>query len=112
MSSIRVQKVEELLRELVSNLIREQVPEEHGMITVTDTEVTADLKSATIFVALMNKTDEQKVISVLNKLAPDFQRELGKSLALRYTPRLIFKIDVGDEKIGRIEEILKDINEK
>lgn len=110
MSSIRVQKVEALLREQLSVLIRENLSEKFGMITVTSVAAAADFKQATVFIVLTDRDQEYKVLPALAQKTPAFQRVLGKALTMRNTPRLVFKIDQSETKINRLEELLKEIN--
>lgn len=109
--NIRIRQVEELIREQIAFLIQAEIPEEMGMVTVTDTEVTADLKQAKVFITLVEKKHEQEVLQVLNKKSSFFQSMLGEKLAMRYTPRLSFLIDNSEGKINRIEELLGEIKE-
>ena len=108
--SIRVQKVGELLREQVSELIRRNLPEEMGIITITNVEVANDLKQAKIYITLIDNSQAQKVLQVLTEKTPDFRHFLGKTLEMRYTPRLVFKLDESKDKIDRIEALLKEID--
>lgn len=110
MSSIRVQKVEELLKQQVSVLLRENLAEEFGIITVTDAEVTPDLKQAKIYLALINKDKEEQVLKILVKKTPDFHYILSKRLEMRYMPRLTFLIDKSENKVDRVEALLKEID--
>jgi len=110
MSSIRIQKVEELLRAQLSILIRQNLPEEFGIITVTNVAVTADLKQAQVHIVLVDKDQEKKVLTYLSQKTPIFQHTLGRTLSLRYTPRLNFNIDRSESKANRVEELLKEID--
>ena len=106
---IRVQKVEELLKQQISILIREKLPEGLGMVTVTDVQTPPDFKLATVFIALIPDDKEREVLAALAKLTPELQHTLGKQLKMRNTPKLIFKIDRSREEIDKVEEILKEI---
>lgn len=108
--SIRVQKVEELLREQVSVLIRDNLAEELGIVTVTDVTITSDLKQATVFIALVNKEAEKRVLKALIDKTPAFQHHLGRILKMRSTPRLTFKIDQSETKVDRVEALLEEVD--
>lgn len=110
MSSIRVQKVEALLKQQVSVLIRENLGEEFGIVTVTDVEVTPDLLQAKIYIALVDKDKEDKILKVLVKKTPSFHYYIGKHLEMRCTPRLTFTIDKSENKVDRVEALLKEID--
>lgn len=108
--SIRVQKVEELLKQQVSILIRENLPEELGIVTVTDAEATSDLKQAKVYIVLVDKSKEEQVLKALTAKTADFHHFLGKTLKMRYTPRLTFKLDASKDKIDRVEALLQEID--
>lgn len=91
-------------------LIRENLPEELGIVTVTDTAVTPDFKQAKIYITLINKDTKKQVLEKLVKKTPDFQHFLGKNLKMRSTPRLTFVIDESEGKVDRVEELLKRLN--
>jgi len=110
MSVVRVRQVEELLREQVSKLIQEKLSEDLGMVTVTDVAVTPDFKLAKIYIVLLDRDQEKIVLQALQNEAHGFQHTLGKTLALRYTPKLEFAIDKSENKIDRVEELLQEIN--
>ena len=105
----RVQKVAELLKQQLAEMTKETLPEDLGMVTVTDVDVSADLKKATVFISCLDKTCESDVFKKLELKAKEYQHILGRKLKMKFTPKLAFKIDAGLEKIGRIEEILNDI---
>lgn len=109
--SRRLERVRELVKQEVAKRIIEVLPENLGVVTLQDAEVSEDIKNAEIYVSCLNRESEKEVLRILSDHAKEFQHELGKTLEMRYTPRLEFKIDHGLDKINRIEEILKDIKQ-
>jgi len=105
----RVQRVAKLLKQQLAIMVRVTLPEEVGIVTVTDVEVSSDIKNATVFISCFDKTYEKEVKKHLEENSKEFQRILGKNFQMRYTPKLNFKIDQGLEKINRVEELLKEI---
>ena len=109
--SVRVQKVEELLKQQISELLLETLAEEFGIISVTDVEASPDFKSAKVFIAIVQKDKEKEILQAITKNLQDYQRHLGKNLSMRYTPRLTFFIDKSESTVNRVEELLKEIDE-
>ena len=105
----RVQKVAELLRQQLAEMIIGVIPEELGLITVTEVIVSADIKNATVYISCLEKTSQKEVLNKLKEKTPEFQHTLGKLLAMRYIPKLSFKVDRGLEQINRVEEILEKV---
>ena len=106
---IRVQRVEELLKQQVSVLIQENLPENLGIVSVTDVHTNPDFKSAVVYVSLVFKDKEKAVLTKLETLTPQFGRTLGRQIKMRNIPRLSFKIDRSHDEVGKVEQILKDI---
>lgn len=108
----RVQKVAELLKQQLAEMIKETLPEELGLVTVTEVEVSLDLKNALVFVSCLAKQNEEQVIKKLQEKTLEFQHILGRRLEMKYTPKIVYKIDNGIDKINRVEEILKNLSGK
>ena len=52
MPSHRIQRVRELLKREIGNVIRREIPaEEAGLVSVNDVDVAGDLRSALVFIA-------------------------------------------------------------
>ncbi|MEE9133741.1 MAG: 30S ribosome-binding factor RbfA [Gemmatimonadota bacterium] len=107
----RKQRVAKLLKEEISRLLQREVKDARiGMVTVTDVEVTADLKYATVY--FQTSGDEGRKTEALEGLssAAGFLRSrLGRELRLRRVPELRFAIDPTQEKAARIAELLAEV---
>lgn len=107
----RTQRVSQLLREEISRLLQREVKDARvGMVTLTDVEVSADLKHATVYVQAPG--DDQRKAEALKGLtsAAGFIRSrLGQELRIRRTPELRFVIDRTQERAARIRELLADV---
>lgn len=105
----RVQKVAELLKQMLAGMIKANLAENYGMVTIIDVDLTADLKNAIIYISCLEKQYQDEVLRELNLRTKDFQHYLGRKLQMKYTPKLDFKLDRGLEKINRVEEILENL---
>lgn len=83
-------------------------PELDGVsITVSEVRISPDLKNATAYVTpLAGGSNSEKVVEELNRVAPDLRRTVAKRMALKYSPRLFFKLDRSFDAAGRISELL------
>lgn len=111
----RVQKVAELLKQQLAIMVKETIEcgaDELGIVTVTDVQVSSDIKKATVFISCLDKTGEREVLKRLTAKTRDFQHFLGRKLEMKFTPKLEFKIDTGLEEINHVEEILNNINQQ
>ncbi len=112
MATRRQQKVAELLHEELSMLIHQAADPRLGLVTVTDVEVTPDLRLAHVYVSVMGDEDEvQQSLAGLRHAAGFLRRELGVSMSLRYLPELNFRLDESLERGLRIEQLLSSLQE-
>jgi ribosome-binding factor A len=110
MSSLRLQRVRELLKRQIGEVIRRELPlSEAGIITVNDVAVAPDLHSATVFVGIVGTADQRKRgLSLLQSERKRIQGLVGRAVVLKYTPQLRF---VMDESITRGNRVLKILDE-
>jgi ribosome-binding factor A len=112
--SLRLQRVRELLKEEVSHiLMREMKDPRLGFVTVTDVDVSADLRHARVYVSVLGSKEEREAtMEVLEHAAGFVRRTLGERIRLRYIPELVFVYDETAEKAARIEQLLASIRER
>lgn len=80
------------------------------MVTITEVKASPDLKYATAYVLAMgNGRLDDEILPALNEEASVFQKEIGKKLKLRFTPKLRFVEDDSFAKSTRIDEILHNL---
>lgn len=111
MSDVRVRKLQEFIKQEVSNMLMRGLKDPRiGFVTVTDVEVTGDLRQATIYVSLFGSDEEKKAsLQALKHAAGHVRSELGKVLRLRYTPEIAFANDTSLDYSMHIESLLNDM---
>lgn len=109
--SLRLERVRELLKRELGEIIRRELPvNEAGLISVNDVAVTADLQFATVFVGLYGNADQKKrALALLHNNRKRIQGLVGKSVVLKYTPQLKFIVDESIERGNRVLKILDEI---
>jgi ribosome-binding factor A len=108
----RTERVNELIREEISQVLSRQVrdPRLGGFVTVTEVSVTPDLRYAKVFVSIMGSEDEKKAaLTALAAASGFFHRELRKHLALHHIPELSFHEDSSIERGGHILNLIKQV---
>lgn len=114
MSDVRVRKLQEFIKQEVGNMLMRGLKDPRiGFVTVTEVEVTGDMRQATIYVSLFGK-DEEKAASLkgLRNAAGHIRSELGKLLHLRYTPEIAFEADTSLDYSMHIESLLNNIKKE
>ena len=110
MKTHRKEEMAALLQREISQLILKTLPEDMGIITVTDVLVTADFKLAKIHISVLNSEKEKEALELLENHALEFQRYLGKILKMKFTPKLEYTLDHYQEKLDRVDELLEKID--
>ena len=111
MSSRRVQKAAEAIREVVSMAILTELHDPRvADVTVTFVEVSPDMRQAKVHVSVMGDDTKQKLcLHGLESSAGFLQTKIGKRIDTRYTPRLRFELDMGVKKSLAIARLLSDV---
>lgn len=111
MSSRRVQKAAQAIREVVSMAILADLKDPRiEDVTVTYVEVSADLRQARVHVSIMGDETKQKLsLHGLQSAAGYLQKRVANRLDVRYTPKIKFKLDMGIKNSMEISRILDDV---
>jgi ribosome-binding factor A len=81
-----------------------------GFITITDVELTDDLRYAKVFYSVLGDEKERMESQKGLERAKGFiQREIGKRIRLKHIPQIVFRYDHTTEKAARIEQLLKQV---
>ena len=81
-------------------------------ILISEVNVSIDLKTAYVFVLPIwlkeKKLEELLFLEILRGEAHVFRKKLGTYLSMRYTPKIIFKIDTLEKDSRKIENLFND----
>lgn len=113
MGSYRLLRVEETLKEEISEIIQKELKDPRiGLITVTSVEVSKDLKHAIIFLsALGGEEEKERCLKGLASAKGYLKQEIGKRLRLKFLPDLEFKIDPSVERGVRISKLINTLHQ-
>jgi ribosome-binding factor A len=102
-----VRKHAERVRELVAEAIRTVKDPRLGMITITDSRITPDLRDATVYYTVLGDVAEQTATAAALESAKGLLRSaVGKALGLRHSPSLTFVQDVVQDTVKHIDDLL------
>ena len=86
---------------------------EGALLTFTDVNVSPDLRNAYIYVSSLNdQLEPERILSLLSRLARDWQQEIGTRLKTKHTPRLNFRFDTNIKRGDRVMEILNELEQE
>jgi ribosome-binding factor A len=107
----RAESVGRQIQEELSDLIHRHVKDPRlGYVTVTDVQVTRDLKFARVYVSVMGDGQIRDTsLKTLQRAMPFLRKELGRRIRLRHVPELEFEQDQTLERASRIDRLLDDL---
>lgn len=111
MPSMRVQRVQNLLRAEISTILQRKLKDPRvSMVTLTSLEVTPDLRAARVWVSVYAEPEKrQEALEGLQSAAGFIRVELMRSLHLRPMPALEFHLDESLAQASRIYDLLEQI---
>ena len=109
--SQRQLRVGELLRHsLAEILMRGEIRDadlEGVSITVTQVKPSADMRHATVFVEPLGGRNAAQIVAALNRHKGFLRGQMGRSIALKFTPELRFVEDTSFAEAEKIETLLR-----
>src|SRR3990172_10045202 len=106
----RMRRVNESLRQVLSEALPDLKDPRIGFVTITGVETTTDLRQATVFVSVYG---EEKVrLDTLEGLAAAhgvLQARIARELKLRRTPQLTFEYDPSVERGVRMSRLIDEL---
>ena len=108
MGQLRIDKVQEFIKQEISQIIQKDIKDPRvGFVTVTDVEMTRDLRHAKIFLSLMGSDEQKKATwEALNRALGFMRSEIGKRIRLRCTPELSLHLDKSLDYSNHIQKLL------
>ena len=101
---------DQIKAEIADILVRRIKDPRIGFVTVTAVEVTDDLRSAKIFVSILEEAStREKTLRGLMKASGFIRTELGKRLRLKFLPQLSFHLDQSVQKAAHVLQLLEEL---
>ena len=104
----RQHRVNELLRREISGVLQRDFEWKNALVTVSDVDVTQDLKEAKVFVSILGGS-APGILDQLERKRGFIQGKVSKRVVLRNTPVLMFRQDKsavrGVELVNLLDEV-------
>ena len=106
----RVDRVKALLQRELGQLISEELTDPRiAFATVTEVDVTPDLRTARVHVSVLGSEEERgATLQALERAKRHLRRALGERTDLRLVPELAFVEDRSAERAARIATLLRE----
>jgi ribosome-binding factor A len=109
----RLARVCEVLKRELGVIIRRELEFENTLVTVSDVDITPDLKQAHVFIsALGSPAGRRKAMEALEDHRVMFQAELSRRVQMKHTPHLNFRLDDAIERGTRVIDIMDELGLK
>ena len=100
----RTDMLESSVRKIIAPILRD-CPQECGIVSITEVELSSDLSFATILVSALMLP--KAAMEFLESRKKSLQREMGK-LKTHKTPQLRFRLDTRAEEGSRLDKLLQE----
>ena len=108
--SNRLRRVNEAVREVLSEALLELKDPRIGFVTVTGVETSPDLRYARVFVSVLGSDSKRRQTLVgLAAAQGVLQGTVGRELRLKRTPQLAFQYDPSVERGVRMSQLIDEL---
>jgi len=105
-----MRRVNEAVREVVSEAVGELKDPRIGFVTVTGVETSTDLRHARVFVSVLgSEAKRRKTLAGLTAAHGVLQARLAHELRLKRTPQLAFEYDPTIERGVRMTQLIDEL---
>lgn len=113
MASTRQRKVQELLVQEISEIVRRELQDPRvGFVTITDAEVTTDLRYAKVFFSVLgDETQRAESTKALNRAAGFIRSAFASRAQMRFVPEIRFEFDTSVERGARVSQLLAQVRQ-
>ena len=110
----RTERFTDTLREEIAQIVGYELEDPRlTTVTVTDVRLSPDKRAARVYVTVAGDEAEHKsALNALKNAASYVRKQLGLSLNLPRTPELHFVRDRIEEQGERVDQLLREIEEK
>jgi ribosome-binding factor A len=110
MPSDRLRRVNEALKEVLSESIGELKDPRIGFVTVTGVEASPDLRHATVYVSVLGtERTREATLAGLQSSHGVLQSKVNRELHLKRTPQLAFEYDPTVERGVRLSRLIDEL---
>lgn len=108
----RIKRLNSLLKEVLSDVVRKEVKNPHvsPLASITEVAISKDLQHAKVYISVIG-SDEQRheTVAALQSAAGFISLLASKQVVMRYFPSLHFILDLATDHLTKIDRLLKQI---
>lgn len=100
-----------LIKELTATFIQQEA-NSNPLITVTNVEVSPDMKNAIIFVTTIPDGREQDAIIFLKRNGTELRNYFKQKANIKHIPNFNFMVDAGEKHRQHMDELVREIEQE
>ena len=105
-------QVAEEIQQIISVLLQRELKDPGiGFVSITQVDVTQDLKYARVHVSVMGSEEEKRDTMAAERARGFIRREIASRMSIRSVPEIQFRLDRGMEYSDRINRLLNELKE-
>ena len=118
MKKQRLEGIGKEIMRVISKVLLEEVknPKIKGLVSVTEVDVTEDLKFADTYFSILSplnsdekQYDNEEILEALNEIKGFLRKRVAEEVDIRYTPEIRVKLDNSMENAIKITKLLNDL---
>lgn len=104
--SSKKDKIKELIKKLSAEFLSKEA-DKSSIITVTDVNISNNLKNVTIFFSVYPETSESSALDFAKRKRADFKKYAKSRMQIKRIPFFDFEIDFGEKNRQKIDRLSK-----
>ncbi len=115
MASQRLTRINEEIRREIAEIVRTEIKDpavQDAMISVVAVDTTNDLKTAKVYISVLQENKKEDVMTALTKAQGYIRREVARRINLRNTPEFLFRLDESIERGMQMSKMISDVMSK
>jgi ribosome-binding factor A len=111
----RIERLNSLLKEVISEVVTRDVrnPHVNPLITITRVDISNDLQHAKVYISVIGPDlEKQQTLEALESAAGFIAVHASKKVVMRYFPALTFRLDTSVDQHMRIDTLLGQIHDE
>ena len=115
MASQRLTRINEEIRREIAEFVRSEIKDpsvQDAMISVVAVDTTNDLKTAKVYISVLQENKKQDVMAALTKAQGYIRREVARRINLRNTPEFLFRLDESIERGMQMSKMISVVLSK
>ncbi len=105
--TLRQERVSEVIKQITAKFLQEESSGQ-SLITVTNCDISPDLKNATIFISVLPVESEEFALNFARRKRKELKNYIKDNTNMKILPFVDIQIDIGEKNRLKIDELLSN----